>query len=48
MAVRAIEHVGITVPDLEEATRFFAEAFGAEMIYDMIDTPWQARRSSPV
>lgn len=39
MTVRAIEHVGLTVPDLEAATTFFAEAFGAEKIYDMIDRP---------
>ena len=39
MTVRAIEHVGITVPDLEAATAFFAEAFGAEYLYDMLDEP---------
>ena len=39
MTVRAIEHVGLTVPDLEEATTFFAEAFGAVKLYDMIDEP---------
>ena len=39
MNVRAIEHVGITVPDMEAATSFFAEAFGAEAIYDMLDEP---------
>ncbi|MBN9112276.1 MAG: VOC family protein [Pseudonocardia sp.] len=37
MTVRAIEHIGLTVPDLEQATTFFAEAFGAEHVYDMID-----------
>jgi catechol 2,3-dioxygenase-like lactoylglutathione lyase family enzyme len=37
--IRAVEHIGITVPDLEQATTFFAEAFGAEMIYDMLDEP---------
>lgn len=37
--VRAVEHIGITVPDLEQATRFFVEAFGAQMIYDMLDAP---------
>ena len=37
MTVRAIEHVGLTVPDLEQATTFFAEAFGAVKLYDMID-----------
>lgn len=39
MTIRAIEHVGITVPDLEQATTFFNEAFGAEKIYDMLDEP---------
>jgi catechol 2,3-dioxygenase-like lactoylglutathione lyase family enzyme len=39
MNVRAIEHVGITVPDMEQATRFFVEAFGAEKLYDMLDEP---------
>ncbi|OCR27076.1 glyoxalase [Pseudomonas syringae] len=39
MNVRAIEHVGITVPDMEEATRFFKEAFGAQVLYDMLDKP---------
>ncbi|GAA4783041.1 VOC family protein [Actinomycetospora chlora] len=39
MTVRAIEHIGLTVPDLEAATAFFADAFGAEQIYDMIDRP---------
>lgn len=33
--VRAIDHVGITVPKLEEAARFFREAFGAETIFTM-------------
>jgi catechol 2,3-dioxygenase-like lactoylglutathione lyase family enzyme len=37
--VRAVEHVGLTVPDLEQATTFFAEAFGAQKIYDMLDEP---------
>lgn len=39
MAIRAIEHIGITVPDLELATSFFIDAFGAEKIYDMLDEP---------
>jgi catechol 2,3-dioxygenase-like lactoylglutathione lyase family enzyme len=37
--IRAVEHIGLTVPDLEEATTFFAEAFGAQKIYDMISEP---------
>ncbi|MCP1440866.1 catechol 2,3-dioxygenase-like lactoylglutathione lyase family enzyme [Erwinia persicina] len=34
--VRGMDHVGITVSDIEEATRFFSEAFGAEVIYDSV------------
>ena len=33
--VRAIDHVGLTVPDIEEAARFFTEALGAEPLYEM-------------
>jgi catechol 2,3-dioxygenase-like lactoylglutathione lyase family enzyme len=33
--VRAIDHIGITVPNLEEAARFFVEAFRAEIIFKM-------------
>ena len=48
MTIRAIEHVGITVPDLEQATTFFADAFGAVKIYDMIDAPLWGPGSNPV
>jgi catechol 2,3-dioxygenase-like lactoylglutathione lyase family enzyme len=34
MLVRGIEHIGITVPNVDEAARYFAEAFGAELLYD--------------
>jgi catechol 2,3-dioxygenase-like lactoylglutathione lyase family enzyme len=33
---RGMDHVGITVEDIEAATRFFQEAFGAEVIYDSV------------
>lgn len=33
---RGMDHVGITVQDLEAATRFFQEAFGAEVVYDSV------------
>lgn len=29
-----IDHIGMTVPDIDEATRFFEAAFDAEVIYD--------------
>lgn len=35
MSIRGIEHVGITVPDLEAATAFLVSALGAEVLYDL-------------
>jgi catechol 2,3-dioxygenase-like lactoylglutathione lyase family enzyme len=34
-SVRAIDHVGLTVPNISEATDFLVAAFGAERVYDM-------------
>lgn len=34
--VRGMDHVGITVPDLEAASRFLMDAFGAVPLYDNI------------
>jgi catechol 2,3-dioxygenase-like lactoylglutathione lyase family enzyme len=34
--IRGMDHVGITVSDIDEATRFFELAFGAEAIYDSV------------
>lgn len=36
MTARGIDHVGVTVPDLDAATEFFARAFGAEVLYDTL------------
>ena len=33
--MRGIDHVGMTVPDMEEATIFFKQAFEAEVCYDV-------------
>ncbi|MFA3877757.1 VOC family protein [Streptomyces sp. MMCC 100] len=33
---RGIDHVGVTVPDLEAATDFFVRALGAEVLYDTL------------
>jgi len=33
--MRGVEHVGFTVPDLEEATRFFVEVIGCELVYSL-------------
>ncbi|WP_432565618.1 VOC family protein [Kineococcus sp. SYSU DK003] len=32
--IHGIDHIGITVPDIEEATRFFQSAFDAELLYE--------------
>ncbi|AWL41839.1 MULTISPECIES: VOC family protein [Streptomyces] len=36
MSVRGIDHVGVTVPDLESATLFLVRALGAEVLYDTL------------
>lgn len=33
---RAVDHVGVTVPDVDAATRFFEHAFGAVTLYDVL------------
>lgn len=30
-----VEHIGLTVPDIDEATRFFVGVIGAEPVYDI-------------
>lgn len=44
--MRGIDHVGLTVPDIEQATAFFVEAFDAEVLYDALRT-CEAPRSGP-
>jgi catechol 2,3-dioxygenase-like lactoylglutathione lyase family enzyme len=34
--VRGVDHIGITVPDLDAASRFFEEAFDAKSLFDNI------------
>lgn len=49
--VRAIDHIGITVPDIEAAAKFLEEAFGATPIYDTItpsDPPMKGRESEDI
>jgi catechol 2,3-dioxygenase-like lactoylglutathione lyase family enzyme len=36
MITRGIDHVGVTVPDIDAATTFFVDAFDAVVIYDLI------------
>lgn len=33
--LRGTEHIGFTVPDLEEATRFFVDVIGCELVYSL-------------
>jgi catechol 2,3-dioxygenase-like lactoylglutathione lyase family enzyme len=33
--MRGIDHIGITVPDLDEAERFFVDVLGAQLIYTL-------------
>jgi catechol 2,3-dioxygenase-like lactoylglutathione lyase family enzyme len=41
--IRGIEHVGITVPDLDAATRYFAETLGAVRICEVLKSPRSGR-----
>lgn len=36
MITRGIDHIGITVPDMAQATLFLQQAFGAQLAYDHI------------
>ena len=33
--VRRVDHIGVTVPDLEEATKFFVDLLGCEYLYSL-------------
>lgn len=43
---RGIDHIGVTVPDIDEATRFFKEALGAKIVYDTL-APEEAVQEGP-
>jgi len=45
-SVRGIDHIGLTVPDLEAATRFFIHAFGASVLYDALPRSSPGRRGA--
>jgi catechol 2,3-dioxygenase-like lactoylglutathione lyase family enzyme len=34
----SVNHVGVTVPDIESATKFFVDALGGEVIYESVRT----------
>jgi catechol 2,3-dioxygenase-like lactoylglutathione lyase family enzyme len=49
--VRAIDHIGITVPDLEAASKFIVNVFGATAVYDNIvetDPPQEGEETEAV
>lgn len=35
-AVRAVDHIGMTVPNIDEASAFLSQALGAEALYDLV------------
>jgi catechol 2,3-dioxygenase-like lactoylglutathione lyase family enzyme len=39
VTTRGVDHLGLTVPDIDEATEFFVSAFGAQHLYDTLDGP---------
>ncbi len=43
-AIKGIEHIGITVPSIEEAERFFHAAFDARTLYALIDKDDEPQR----
>ncbi len=47
-----IEHIGLTVPDIDAASRFFGDVLGAETLYDIgpFDdaSDWMANHLAPV
>lgn len=51
-ALTGIEHIGLTVPDIDAATRFFADVLGGETLYDIGPFPdtndWMANHLAPV
>ena len=45
---RGIQHIGVTVPDLEAATRFFVEGLGAKVAYDGLSPDDEPRQGAEV
>lgn len=45
--IYGVEHLGITVPDVEAATRFFVDVFNAEFLYELTPPPGTPGRFSP-
>lgn len=45
---RGIQHIGVTVPDLDAATRFLVDGLGAEVVYDGLTTRDEPRQGAEV
>lgn len=44
--IKAVDHVAMTVPDLDQATEFFQKAFGGEIVVEGLkfdQPPWEGR-----
>lgn len=46
--IKGINHIGLTVLDIEEATRFLKEAFGAKIAYDALTYKDEPREGAEV
>jgi catechol 2,3-dioxygenase-like lactoylglutathione lyase family enzyme len=47
--LRGTDHIGFTVPDIEEATRFFVDVIGCELVYSLgriedVDGDWMKKQ----
>lgn len=45
---RGIQHIGVTVPDLDTATRFLVDGLGAKIAYDGLTTDDEPRQGGEV
>lgn len=46
--IRGINHIGLTVPNIDEATKFFKLAFNAKVAYDSLDYNDETRKGPEV
>lgn len=47
-SLRAIQHIGVTVPDLDAATQFFKDGLGAKVAYDGLTKDDEPRQGTDV
>ncbi|MDO4916075.1 MAG: VOC family protein [Rothia sp. (in: high G+C Gram-positive bacteria)] len=45
---RAIQHIGVTVPDIDAATRFLVDGLGAKVAYDGLNNDDEPRQGAEV